>query len=67
MIFTLATGERALQGPDYRIIEALATRAVERAIVRGVMMAETLGGYPAVRDVGAGARTASARRTPQRK
>jgi L-aminopeptidase/D-esterase-like protein len=49
VIFTLATGERAIEGADYRIIEALATRAVERAIVRGVMMAETLGGYPSVR------------------
>ena len=51
VIFTLATGERALEGPDYRILEALATRAVERAIVRGVMAAETLGRYPSVRDM----------------
>ena len=51
VIFTLATGERAIEGPDYRIIEALATRAVERAIVRGVMMAASLGGYPSVGDL----------------
>ena len=36
VVFTLATGDRELEGADYRIIEALATRAVERAIVRGV-------------------------------
>jgi L-aminopeptidase/D-esterase-like protein len=51
VIFTLATGERALEGPDYRILEALATRAVERAIVRGVTAAASLGGYPSVRDL----------------
>ncbi len=66
VIFTLATGERGLEGSDYRIVEALATRAVERAIVRGVMMAETLGGYPSIRDVGAGARTVAARRASPR-
>jgi L-aminopeptidase/D-esterase-like protein len=51
VIFTLATGQRPLEGPDYRILEALATRAVERAIVRGVVTAETLGGYPSVQDL----------------
>ena len=35
VVFTLATGERALEGADYRILEAIATRAVERAIVAG--------------------------------
>jgi L-aminopeptidase/D-esterase-like protein len=54
VVFTLATGDRAIEGPDYRIIEALATRAVERAIVRGVTRAETLGGYPSVNDLSAG-------------
>lgn len=58
VVFTLATGDRALEGPDYRIIEALATRAVERAIVRGVTMAETIGGYPAVNDLSAGGKRA---------
>ncbi len=51
VIFTLSTGERVLEGPDYRILEALATRAVERAIVRGVTEAASLGGYPAMRDL----------------
>jgi len=47
VVFTLATGERPLDGADYRVVEALATHAVERAIVRGVLQAETLAGYPA--------------------
>lgn len=51
VVFTMATGERAIEGADYRIIEALATRAVERAIVRGVMTAEALGGYPSAMDL----------------
>jgi L-aminopeptidase/D-esterase-like protein len=53
VVFTLATGEQSIEGADYRVIEALATRAVERAIVRGVLMAETLGGIPAARDLNA--------------
>ena len=53
VVFTLATGKRVIEGPDYRILEALATRAVERAIVRGVTTAESLGGYPSVRDLDA--------------
>jgi L-aminopeptidase/D-esterase-like protein len=52
VVFTLATGEHEMADPDYRIVEALATRAVERAIVRGVLTAETAAGYPAARDVG---------------
>jgi L-aminopeptidase/D-esterase-like protein len=52
IVFTLATGEYALADYDYRIIEALATRAVERAIVRGVTEATTLGGIPSARDLG---------------
>jgi L-aminopeptidase/D-esterase-like protein len=51
IVFTLATGERAIEGADYRIIEALATRAVERAIVRGVTEAEGIPGLPAYRDL----------------
>ena len=51
VIFTLATGDHVMDEGEYRIVEALATRAVERAIVRGVMMAETAGGYPSVRDL----------------
>ena len=50
-VFALATGEHPLADGDYRAIEALSTRAVERAILRGVMAAETLGGYPAARDI----------------
>ena len=50
IVFTLATGERELEGSDYRIIEALATRAVEHAIVRGVTEATSTPGIPAYRD-----------------
>jgi L-aminopeptidase/D-esterase-like protein len=53
IVFTLATGDHVLDGADYRIVESLATRAVERAIVRGVLAAESLAGYPAVRDIAA--------------
>ncbi|MEX2227373.1 MAG: P1 family peptidase [Dehalococcoidia bacterium] len=51
VVFTLATGEHALADYDYRVVEALSTRAVERAIVRGVMQAATLGGIPSARDL----------------
>jgi L-aminopeptidase/D-esterase-like protein len=48
-VFVLATGDLPLQDGDYRVLEVIATRAVERAIVRGVVAAESLGGYPASR------------------
>jgi L-aminopeptidase/D-esterase-like protein len=51
IIFTLATGDYALAAYDDRVVEALATRAVERAIVRGVMCATSLGGVPSVSDL----------------
>jgi L-aminopeptidase/D-esterase-like protein len=54
IVFTLSTGERPLDGPDYRIVEALATRAVERAVVRGVTEATSVAGIPAYRDNGTG-------------
>lgn len=53
IIFALSTGEREIEGADYRIVEALATRAVERAIVRGVTEAESTAGLPAHRDLAA--------------
>jgi L-aminopeptidase/D-esterase-like protein len=52
IVFTLATGERELAEYDYRIVEALGARAVERAIVRGVTRASSLGGIPSVMDAG---------------
>jgi L-aminopeptidase/D-esterase-like protein len=52
VVFALATGDQPLEGADYRVLEAIATRAVERAIVRGVTTAETLNGYPSARDLG---------------
>jgi L-aminopeptidase/D-esterase-like protein len=51
IVFALSTGQRELVGPDYRIVEALATRAVERAIIRGAMEAESAAGIPAYRDL----------------
>ena len=53
VVFALGTGAHTLDGSDYRALEALATRAVERAIVRGVMAAESLGGYLSARNAGA--------------
>lgn len=43
-IFTLATGVREIEAAEYLALEALAVRAVERAIVRGVRRARGLGG-----------------------
>jgi L-aminopeptidase/D-esterase-like protein len=37
VVFTMALGDRPADAVDYRRVEALATRAVERAIVRGVV------------------------------
>jgi L-aminopeptidase/D-esterase-like protein len=51
IVFTMSTGARAIEGADYRIVEALATRAVERAIVRGVTEAAAAGGIPAYGDL----------------
>jgi L-aminopeptidase/D-esterase-like protein len=63
IVFSLSTCEQALDAAGYRIIEALATRAVERAIVRGVMCAETLAGYPAARDLMPASRLSARART----
>jgi L-aminopeptidase/D-esterase-like protein len=51
IVFAIATGAMHLDPGDERVVEALATRAVERAIVRGVTEAESLGGVPALRDL----------------
>jgi L-aminopeptidase/D-esterase-like protein len=50
IVFALSTGERAIESPDYRIVEALATRAVEQAIRRGARTAVSVAGAPAARD-----------------
>jgi L-aminopeptidase/D-esterase-like protein len=52
-VFVLATGERAIEHREYRALEAMAALAVQRAIVRGVLTAESAGGYPSARDSGA--------------
>jgi len=49
VVFTLATGDLPVDLAGYRTLEAIATRAVERAIVRGVLAAEPLFGLPAAR------------------
>jgi L-aminopeptidase/D-esterase-like protein len=49
IVFALATGDLGLASPAHvRAIEALAVRAVERAIVRGVTEATGLAGVPSV-------------------
>jgi L-aminopeptidase/D-esterase-like protein len=52
IVFTLATGDRPIEHGEYRALEAIASLAVQRAIVRGVVMAESIGGYPAVGSLG---------------
>jgi L-aminopeptidase/D-esterase-like protein len=49
-IFALATGERELNAGDMGALEILAPRAVERAIIKAVREATSLGGVPAIRD-----------------
>jgi L-aminopeptidase/D-esterase-like protein len=45
-IFALATGEIEVDPAGYGALEAMATRALERAILRGVRLAEGLAGVP---------------------
>lgn len=61
VIFTVATGELELEAGGYGAIEAMATRAVERAIVNGVQHATGLAGIPAAHEWPA-ARQSRARR-----
>ncbi len=51
IVFTMATGDMAIDLLGYRALEAIAAQAVERAIVRGVLAAESVPGCPAVRDL----------------
>jgi L-aminopeptidase/D-esterase-like protein len=53
IVFTLATGDRTLEGPDYRILEALATLAVEQAIRRGAETAASVRGAPSASELAA--------------
>lgn len=55
-IFALATGEVAVDARSYRMVEALAARALERAIVRAVLCAEGLAGIPSAREWAKGPR-----------
>jgi len=49
-IFVLATGEHDLEPAAYLAIEALAVRAVERALLNGVRLAGGLAGVPSAAD-----------------
>ena len=51
-VFALSIGGQPREKPDIMAIGALAARALERAIVRAVLAAESLAGVPATRDVG---------------
>lgn len=46
VIFALATGEIPVNAPGMSALEALATRATERAVLRGVRLATGLDGVP---------------------
>ncbi len=54
-LFTLATGEVEVDEVGYSALEALATRAVERAVLRGVTEATGLAGVPSAAEFRAGA------------
>jgi L-aminopeptidase/D-esterase-like protein len=47
-VFAIATGRRADPDPDIMAIGAFAARALERAIIRGVLAADGLAGVPSV-------------------
>jgi L-aminopeptidase/D-esterase-like protein len=49
-VFALSTGARVLDSPDVMAIGALAARAMERAILRGVLAATSVAGIPVVGD-----------------
>ncbi|MGD9892748.1 MAG: P1 family peptidase [Dehalococcoidia bacterium] len=49
-VFALSTGDRVHDTPDVMAIGALAARAMERAIIRGVLAATAVAGIPAVSD-----------------
>ncbi len=49
-VFVLATGEREVDEPGYLALEAIAVRAVERAIIRGVLCATGLAGVPSAQE-----------------
>lgn len=46
VVFALATGERPVEADEYPAIEAMCTRAVERAVLNGVRAATALAGVP---------------------
>ena len=50
-VFALATGTQTGVAPDVMAIGAFAARALERAIVRGVLAATSLAGLPVVRNL----------------
>jgi L-aminopeptidase/D-esterase-like protein len=50
-VFALATGDVSVEEPAaYRALEAIAARAVERAVIRGVLCATGLAGVPSAQE-----------------
>ncbi len=49
-LFVLATGEREIDETGYLSLEAIVVRAVERAIMRGVLCATGLAGVPSAQE-----------------
>jgi L-aminopeptidase/D-esterase-like protein len=56
VVFTMATGETALEPMRYVALEALAAQAVERAVLKAVREARGLAGVPSAAEWWAGAR-----------
>lgn len=54
VVFTMATGEAALEPTRYAALEALAARAVERAVLKAVREARGLAGVPSAAEWAAG-------------
>lgn len=63
-IFALATGEVEVDEAGYRALEAMATRAIERAVLRGVRLATGLAGVPSAAEWQREQRVDSLRRSP---
>ncbi len=63
-IFTLATGDIEVDPAGYGALEVMATRALERAILKGVRLAEGLAGVPSVSEWQASARSSPGRHRP---
>jgi L-aminopeptidase/D-esterase-like protein len=52
VVFTLATGAVEIDLPEYAALEAMATRAVARAVLKAVRAADGLAGIPSIKEWG---------------